>query len=179
MIIGFDFDKVLIDYPPFIPDKLIDRLYKKKSNGVLTYRFPSRPEQYLRKISHRPIFRPCIKENLDFVKSIPRKGNKIYLISSRFGFLKDETEKIIKGRGLAKVFDGFYFNYGNEQPHIFKDKKIRDLKLDLYVDDDFPLLRYVAKRNKKTKFFWLNKKAGRQLMTRNIVSINSLYSILS
>lgn len=179
MKIGFDLDKVFIDYPPLVPDAVIDRLYKKKSNGTLSYRFPSKPEIFLRKFSHFPIFRPCIKENMDFLKSIPRKNNKIYLISSRYGFLKKETEEILKQRGLDKLFDGIFFNFENYQPHIFKDQKINMLKLDIYVDDDFSLLKYVAKKNKKTKFFWLNSKTKPLHLTRNIFAINVLPDILS
>ena len=126
-----------------------------------------------------PIFRPCIKENMDFLKSIPRKNNKIYLISSRYGFLKKETEEILKQRGLDELFDGIFFNFENYQPHIFKDQKISMLKLDVYVDDDFSLLKYVAKKNKKTKFFWLNSKTKLLHLTRNIFAINNLPDILS
>lgn len=179
MKIGFDLDKVFIDYPPLIPDAVIDRLYKKKSNGILSYRFPSTPEIFLRKASHRSIFRPSIKNNTDFLKKIPRKNNKIYLISSRYGFLKNETENILNDRGLDKLFDEVFFNFENKQPHIFKDQKINALKLDIYVDDDFSLLKYVAKKNKKTKFFWLNSKTKPLHLTRNIFAINSLPDILS
>jgi hypothetical protein len=35
MNIGFDFDKVFVDYPPIIPDYFFDRFYKKKANGTL------------------------------------------------------------------------------------------------------------------------------------------------
>ncbi|MEN9407220.1 MAG: hypothetical protein RLZZ455_436, partial [Candidatus Parcubacteria bacterium] len=62
MNIGFDLDKVLVNYPPLIPDGLIDRLYKKKIKGELVYRFPSKPEQRIRKISHLSFLRPKIKK---------------------------------------------------------------------------------------------------------------------
>ena len=54
MNIGFDFDKVFIDYPPFLPGKLFDKLYKKKDNGTLLFRIPEYPEQILRKALHLP-----------------------------------------------------------------------------------------------------------------------------
>jgi hypothetical protein len=125
-----------------------------------------------------PIFRPGIESNLEFLKKIPR-DHKLFLISSRFGFLKSESENIVKRFGLKKFFDGIYFNFSDQEPQLFKDKKIRDLSLDTYVDDDFPLLKYVAKKNKKTKFFWLNKKQGRFLLTRNIIAISNISDIFS
>ena len=179
MNIGFDLDKVFIDYPPLIPDKLIDKLYKKSSNGKLQYRFPGKPEQFIRKISHTSFLRPVIKNNIDFLKSIPKDKNKLYLISSRFGFLENETNKVVAREGFKKIFDGIYFNFSNQEPHIFKDKEINDLKLDKYIDDDFALLKYIAKKNKKTEFYWLNKKPGKLRLTRNIVAINNISDIFS
>ena len=122
MNIGFDLDKIFIDYPPFIPSGVIDKLYKKKANGVLLYRIPSKPEQMVRRLSHLPLLRPPIKDNIRFLKSISKEKNKLYLISSRFDFLRGITEKLMEKQGFDKVFDGMYFNFDNQQPHIFKKR---------------------------------------------------------
>lgn len=179
MKIGFDLDKIFVDYPPFVPDALIDRLYKKKSNGNLEYRYPKQIEQKIRQFSHYPLFRPTIKQNIQFLQSIDQEKNQLYLISSRFGFLRQQTETLIKRIGFTDIFDGIYFNYDNEQPHIFKGKLLFTLQLDVYVDDDFQLLKHVAKENKKTKFYWLTKQGKKGRLTRNIVAINSLSDIFS
>jgi len=177
MNIGFDFDKVFIDYPPLIPDYLFDRFYKKKANGTLMYRIPSRPEQVFRKLTHFSFLRPVIKENVLFLKTIPKKNNSLYLISSRFGFLEQLTQKLVCKHGFDQIFDGLFFNFNNLQPHLFKNEVIKHLRLDTYVDDDLPLLRYVARHNKKTRFFWLNKqKTG--TITFNITAITDLTAIL-
>jgi hypothetical protein len=178
MNIGFDLDKVLIDYPPFVSPKIIDRLYKKRDNGVLIYKIPALPEQIIRRISHLPIFRPPIKENLGFVKNIPKDKNKLYLISSRFKFLEKRTLKLVKTQALDKIFDRTYFNFENKQPHIFKNEIIKNLKLDIYVDDDLSLLKYVAKHNPTTRFFWLNYAGRKGKVTENITAIVDLRSIL-
>lgn len=177
MNIGFDLDKVFIDYPPLFPSKLIDRLYKKKDNGVLVYRIPSYPEQLLRKATHFPLLRPPIKTNLDFLKSIPKKNNKLYLISSRYKFLKGITNQLIKRYDLDRTFDGLYFNYENKQPHKFKNEVIKGLDLDLYIDDDLSLINYVAKHNKQTKFLWLNHRNEDKPKEKNVYSINQLTEI--
>jgi FMN phosphatase YigB (HAD superfamily) len=178
MNIGFDLDKVFIDYPPLVPSTVIDRLYKKKSNGTLLYRIPSYPEQVVRRLSHLPFFRPAIKENIDFLKSISRKHNKLFLISSRFGFLKRQTEAALKRHGLAALFDNVFFNYDNEQPHVFKSKVMKKLHLDMYVDDDLALLQYVARDNDATKFFWLNTDEKGKV-TKHITAITDLPAIFT
>jgi hypothetical protein len=178
MNIGFDLDKIFVDYPPLIPDTLINKLYKKKDNGILLYRIPSRPEQVLRRLSHLPLLRPTIKKNIRFLQSISKSKHKLYLISSRFSFLEKPTSKLMEKQGFDKIFDGMYFNFQNKQPHEFKDEVLQKLHIDLYVDDDLSLLKHVAKKNKNTKFFWLNPKKGKQILTGNITAINNLENML-
>ncbi|MEN9407991.1 MAG: hypothetical protein RLZZ455_1207, partial [Candidatus Parcubacteria bacterium] len=69
--------------------------------------------------------------------------------------------------------------YENKQPHIFKNEVLEKLKLDVYVDDDFPLLKHVAKQQKNTQFFWLNTRRKPEKLTRNITAINNLSDILT
>ncbi len=177
MNIGFDLDKVFIDYPPLLPSVLFDKFYKKKDNGVLIYRIPSYPEQLLRKALHYPLLRPPIKSNLEFLRSIPKDKNKLYLISSRYKFLEGITNKLIKRYNLDETFDGLYFNYENKQPHIFKNEIIKGLNLDLYIDDDLSLVNYAAKHNRNTKFLWLNHRKEDKPREKNVYSINQLDEI--
>jgi hypothetical protein len=179
MNIGFDLDKVFIDYPPFVSPRLIDKLYKKKDNGVLLYRIPAYPEQLFRRISHMPFLRPAIKENMAFLKSIPKNTHKLYLISSRFKFLEKRTVKLVKRFKLDKVFDEMYFNFDNLQPHLFKNDVIKKLKLDIYIDDDLSLLRYAAKNNPQTRFFWLTHDKTAEKLSPNIFPLAQLSELSS
>lgn len=178
MRIGFDLDKVFIDSPPFIPSRWIEKAYKKRDNGILLYRIPSYPEQLFRKSLHHPAFRQPIKKNLEILKTLSKEHNQLYLISSRYKFLEEITNQLIKKHGLDTLFDGLYFNYGNEQPHHFKNDVLKNLKLDVYVDDDLSLLKHIAKDNKKTKFYWLNRGRENQHIPQNIIGINTLGEIL-
>lgn len=177
MNLGFDLDKVFIDYPPFIPSKIIDRIYKKEFNGKLSYRIPGKPEQIIRLFTHYYFFRPPIRKNLEFIKRLRKLNHKHILISSRFSFLKKTTERLIKKHRLDKLFNELYFNFDDQQPHIFKNQIIQRLKIDRYVDDDLRLLEYVSERNPKTLFFWLNNKIKNKL-TKNLISITNLSEML-
>jgi hypothetical protein len=179
MNIGFDLDNVFIDTPPFFSKELIERLYKKRDNRILEYRIPSYPERMIRKASHLPFLRPPIKSNLDFLRSIAKDGNRLYLISSRFKFLEKETSRIIKRYELDKTFEKMYFNYENKQPHIFKDEIIKHLDLDIYVDDDASLLRFVSGHNNRTKFFLLHPWRKYPKTDGNIISIAKLPEIFN
>lgn len=159
MKIGFDFDKVFVDYPPLVPDFFIDYLYKNHKNTKEIYRFPNSIEQRIRILSHYPVFRHPIKENIQVLEKLSKKrGYEIYLVSSRFSFLRIRTEQWLKLHNLSKHFKGIYFNFENKQPHIFKYQKIKELHLDYYIDDDFDLLKYLANKKIDTKLFWLDGK---------------------
>ena len=174
MNLGFDFDKVFVDYPPFIPSFIIDRLYKKSSDETLLYRIPSKPEQLLRLITHLPYLRPPLQSNIEFVKDLYRKNTyKHFLISSRFSFLKNATNNIVKKHNLEKAFHSMYFNFEDKQPHIFKDAMVKKLNIHRYVDDDLPLLKYLVSKNKKTVFFWLNKLDNKKI-DNNLFAITNL-----
>lgn len=177
MKIGFDLDKIFIDTPPLIPDSLIEKLYRKKRNGVLMYRIPSKKEQFIRKISHYPLLRPPIKHNLDFLRKITDKNNDLYLVSSRFKFLENSTKQIIEKYKLNNFFRELFFNYQNKQPHIFKNEVIKKLTLDKFVDDDLYLLKYIASKNNYTKLYWLNKKQNKKI-SNNIQAITNLSGLL-
>ena len=177
MNIGFDLDRVLINYPPFLPSRVLDRLYKERDNGILIYRIPTYPEQWMRKSIHFPLLRQPIKENLSFLRSIPKDTNKLYLISSRYKFLQKITERLVKRYDLDKIFDELYFNFENKQPHTFKSALIKKLKLDVYVDDDLSLIRHAAKDNPATTFFWLNYSGQKNPVAKNIFAITKLSEI--
>lgn len=184
MTIGFDFDKVFIDYPPFIPYFLIDYLYKgslvfrknRTKDIILHYRTPGSLEQKIRVLSHYPIFRRAIKENVGTLKKMAAKNKyKIYLVSSRFGFLEKRTENLMKKYGLNNYFSGVYFNFKNNQPHIFKEETIKKLKIDTYIDDDLDLAIYLSKKIPTLKIYWLKdgrKKEGP--LPKNVIAISNL-----
>lgn len=178
MNIGFDLDGIFIDTPPFISRKLLEHFYKTKSRGKLVYRIPSKPEQLFRKLTHLPFLRPPITKNIAVLKKIDKKKNKVYLISSRYNFLERETARFLKQYKLDSIFDGMYFNYNNQQAHIFKDEIIKKLHIDMHIDDDLSLINYVAKENPKTKFFWFNETEEKTPLAKNVTKIAKLEEIL-
>ena len=179
-IIGFDFDNVLLSYPPLVPKELIDYLYKRsfssenKKNFSLMYRFPGKLEQKIRIFSHSPIFRHLIKKNTETLSSISSKNYDIYLISSRFSFLENRTEEVLKKYKLIKYFTKTFFNFENMQPHIFKDEVIKKLNIEMFVDDDLDLLNYLAPRNPNVEFFWISNKKNKKALPKNISHIYDL-----
>jgi hypothetical protein len=122
--------------------------------------------------------RPPIKKNLSFLQSLSKeKKHNLYLISSRFGFLKKQTEKLAKRHSFYSIFKKLYFNYQNEQPHEFKDRVLKEIKIDRYIDDDLALIKHLAKENPKSIFYWLNTRLKKKL-THNILAVTDITEVV-
>lgn len=177
MNIGFDFDRVLVNYPPFVPAWLIDWLYRRHDKKELTYRIPrSKGEQLLRKVSHFHLFRPKIQDNIEFVCHFPHNphAHNLYLISSRYKFLENITHKLLRRYGLKDTFCSVNLNTKNEQPHFFKEKAIKRLKINLYIDDDLDLLKYLHKTCPQTKFIWYNPTHKISTIPTGIITVDKV-----
>lgn len=177
MHIGFDLDKVFVDYPPLIPTWLIDFLYRNHRSKRLVYRIPGVIEQKLRKASHYPSLRPALRENIAFLQRLASaKKHRLSLVSSRFSFLKQETEELIKRLHLDTYFSVLQFNFEDMQPHEFKLKTLKSLGITHYVDDDLALLEYLGKKLPRVTFFWLNPRIKAKI-SDNIFAVTSLSHI--
>ena len=156
LCLGFDLDGVLADKPPFIPKRWLEYLFRGKKNG-LHCRYPKTElEIWIRKLSHFYLFRPPIKENVEFTKKLKKQGYKLYLISGRYSFLKKETKAWIKKRKLDGVFEKVFINLNDKQPHLFKERIIRQLNLDYYFEDDKDTVDFLQLKF-KNKIFWVKQ----------------------
>jgi len=178
MNIGFDLDGIFIDKPPIIPKWLIEMLYKEKDTTSLHYRIPGFWEQKVRKLSHIPFLRPPIKKNLEKLTIIAhQEKSSLFIISSRFNFLQHETQRIVEKYGFHKIFKKTFFNSGDEQPHLFKNRLLQEQKIDIFVDDDLALLSFLAIENPKIIFYWLNPKKTMKIKN-NLFAITDLLHII-
>lgn len=155
MRIGFDLDRIFINYPPFVPDSLIDWLYKNHQSAKLSYRIPtSTIEIMVRQLSHHAFFRPPMSDNIAFLQKLHREGkHSLFLISGRYSFLHTQTHALLKRYGLSDQFEKVYLNVDNEQSHLFKERIIGQEKINFFVDDDSELVDYLRTHCLRTSVF--------------------------
>lgn len=171
--IAFDFDKVFVNYPPFVPSALINYLYKKRNHN-LSYRIPGKLEQKIRVLSHSSFLRLPIKKNIEVLSNMFTKDNlEIFLISSRFSFLREKTNDWNRRNNMAQYFKKMFFNFNDEQPHLFKDRIIKQENIQKFVDDDLDLLLFLAKNNPRVKFYWIGP-SKTETLPPNIAHIRDL-----
>jgi hypothetical protein len=147
--IGFDLDGVIIGKPPFVPKFMMEALVRKKDHG-LAYRFPkTKFERWIRWLSHYPVFRPPIKKNIRLIHELFKSRDyELFVVSSRYSFLEGRTGEWFKYYELRALFKEIYINLDNIQPHLYKEKMIKKLKLNVFIDDDRPLLEYLKSQLK-------------------------------
>lgn len=151
--VGFDLDGVLLYNPARIARPIIvflKKIFLKKEVNKFHY-----PQTKIQKLIwlmfHKVVFGPALGYN-ELKKLTKSKKIKAYIITGRNESLKDDFNQWMIKLEANKYFSGSYFNDKNEQPYLFKEKMIKKLKLDIYIEDNWDIVSYL---NQKSKIFWI------------------------
>jgi hypothetical protein len=68
---------------------------------------------------------------------------EFYLITARFGYLKNNLYKWLEKNQLRDLFKSISVNEGSQQPHLYKQEVVEKLKLDYYVEDNLDIVSYL------------------------------------
>lgn len=153
--VGFDLDGVILYNPARIVRPLI-AFYKKffLKKKVLKFYYPHSPfEKTIWKLVHKSsIF---IAPGLNDIKQlVKRKKIKAYIVTARYGFMGKELVAWFKKNELDLIFSELYYNKHDDQPHIFKERMIKKLKLDFFVEDNYDIVQHIGKST-KAKAVWI------------------------
>lgn len=159
--VGFDLDGVLLYNPARIARPFattVKRILFKKRQGI--FYIPSSPfEKFIWGVLHKSslFIAPGFKELKELIKA---KKVSAYIITARYNFLLDDFEKWIRKMEADKLFHSWHFNKKNEQPHLFKENAVKRLGLDIYVEDNWDIVKHLNKSKIKgqrsnVKIFWI------------------------
>jgi len=168
--VGFDLDGVILYNPARILRPLIafakNIFFDHKK--PLTFYYPNtKIEKIFWRIFHLSSILPSPGLN-EIKKLVKEKKIKAYLITARYSFLKKDLDFWIKKLKLKKFFSGIYHNKNDEQPHLFKEKMIKKLKLDIFIEDNWDIVDYLNKKlNKQTKIFWIYNLLDKKIDYKN------------
>ena len=156
--VGFDLDGVLLYNPARIARPIIvfiKKIFFKKE--VDKFHYPqTRFQKLFWLVFHKIVFGPAFGYD-ELKRLIKSKKIKAYIITGRNESLKNDFNKWLIKLESNKFFSGSYFNDKNEQPYIFKEKMIKKLRLDLYVEDNWDIVYFLKlkMKNEKLKIFWI------------------------
>ena len=164
--VGFDMDGVIL-YNPIRFVRPIAKLFKPFKSALLkqkkeSFYFPkSKIEQFLFRLLHKTSFIPnsALK---DIKKLVRAKKIKAYIITGRYSFLTKDYETWLKKIKAETIFDKCYQNKEDLQPNEFKEKMIKKLNLDVYVEDNWDIIQKLN-HHTPAKIFWLTNVLDRNI----------------
>ncbi len=146
----FDLDGVLIGKPAFLPKKVIELVVRGKNSNPtkLHFRYPtSKIEEYIRWLSQHPYLRRPLTENIKIVRELSANPSyKLSVVSGRYQFLEKRTYEWLQANNLDMCFSNIFLNTKNVQPHLFKERVLKQIKADIFFEDDEMIIRYLKKR---------------------------------
>ncbi|MEO8581256.1 MAG: glycosyltransferase family 4 protein [Patescibacteria group bacterium] len=170
--VGFDFDGVIMYNPARIIRPVVSFFKRKRilvHRKELDFFIPKIPlHQAFFWLLHQSSLFPAL--NLKEIQDLVESGEiEAYVITGRFSFLKPDFERWMKKINAKKIFKGCYSNELDEQPHLFKARKINELKLDVFIEDNWDIVNYLHRKfwikesNNKVRVLWIYN-----LLDRNI-----------
>ncbi len=94
-------------------------------------------------------------KGLEDIKTLVKEGKiEAYLITARYDFLREDLDKWIKKLDLAPYFVKIIHNEKNEQPHLYKERILSELGIEVFVEDNYDIVNHLSKKS-PTKVFWL------------------------
>lgn len=182
--IGFDFDGVIMYNPArairrpmsffkkhFLPARKSHFLYPK-----------GRIAQWINHLLHKSSFKPS--QGYKDVVELSKNGSITpFIITARWSFLKKDFHTWIDSLHASRYFQGYFINENNDQPHIFKEKMIKSLKLDVFIEDNLDIVDYLREKT-DAEILWISnifdRHEKRPLAFRNLTEavayIRSKYS---
>ena len=158
--IGLDLDGVILYNPARIARPvaaLAKKLLLRKKK--VSFTVPKRKwEQYIWYLLHKSsIF---VAPGFDTIKKLAKERKiEVYIITGRYSFLKDDLEAWLKKIGAETFVKQWYYNKTDAQPHTYKENLIRDLKLDVFVEDNWDIVQHINAKvkphNPNLRIYWI------------------------
>lgn len=153
--IGFDFDGVLFYNPIRLLRPVLD-LVKKYILHVPSTTFyvaKTKNSHAIMRLVHASSFMPNVGLR-DFLALIDHPKYEVFVVTARQAFLLPDLYLLLKIYNVHIPHNIIYCNKHDEQAHVFKERMMKKLKLDFYVEDNWDIVDYLRQKT-KTRVVWL------------------------
>ncbi len=154
--IGLDLDGVILYNPARIVRPAIVGFKKLFVKGrVSTFYVPHKPwEKRLWYLFHKSSL--YVSPGFWTFKRWALEGRiELYIITARYSFLKPDLEAWMHKIGAHDFVKEVIYNSHDEQPHLYKEKIIRRHKLDIFVEDNWDVVKHLVHHDVPTRVFWI------------------------
>lgn len=155
--VGFDLDGVLLYNPTRNARPVIKFLKEKvlRKKKVSFYVPRSGISKFLWDAIHKSSLwiAPGIH---DIYQLIDDKKIEAHIITARFEHLKKDTTKWFNKLNHKKHFTNTIYNKNAKQPHQYKAELIEKMNLDIFIDDNWDIVKALAEKYPQKKIFWVS-----------------------
>lgn len=153
--VGIDFDGVLA-YNPFrivrAPVAYVKRhIFGERKTHFYVPRSPL--EKAIWTIVHESSVFPAIGTDL-LVDMVKRREIEAHLVTARFSFLEPNLMKWLRRHHMDTLFTSVVINEKDEQPHLYKERVIKAMQFDYFVEDNLDIVAHIQGKT-KTKLLWI------------------------
>ncbi len=158
--VGFDLDGVLLYNPARIARPIIatakDFLLQSRKTSFYV------PQKWWEKEIWRFLHRTSVfpAGGLSLIHEL-QANNVIepYIVTARYGYLRGDFLSWVARLNRRKTFRAWYSNEQDEQPHLYKERMIRKLRIDIFVEDNWDIVSYLSSRSfdhvSQLHVFWI------------------------
>ncbi len=168
IIVGFDFDGV-IAYNPARLARLPISFVKKYILGIekVSFFVPQTPlQQSLWALAHETSVFPAL--GVSFLRRLTKeKKIEAHLVTGRFGFLEDHLLRFLNRWDLQSCFTSITLNKKNEQPHLFKERIVRQKRFAYFVEDNWDIVNHLVVKKVPAKIHWIYNVFDRNRVYKN------------
>ncbi len=165
--VGFDLDGVILYNPIRVLRPIASflkffkpLLFHEKADA---FYFPnSSLEKLFWRLLHKTSYK--LNDGVDEIKRLSEKGViEPYIITARYSFLKNDFDYWVNKINNKPFFRYYHYNKDDMQPNAFKEKMIRELKLDIFIEDNWGVIQKLNGSLSKTKVFWISNVLDRNI----------------
>ncbi len=153
--VGFDLDGVLL----YNPARIIRPFVKSFKHAFIPKREQSfyiprtKPEEMFWSFLHLSSIFPAGGWH-EIQRLVDEKKIDAYVVTARFGFMKPDIDRWMKILNKENIFTDIIYNTKYNQPHLYKEETIKKLGLDIFVEDNWDIVKHLS-RNTNTRTYWV------------------------
>lgn len=155
--VGFDFDGVLF-YNFTRNLRAYIYFVKRYLLGIKKTKFfiPKTKNKLIQQLIlalHKSSYKPN-QGFTQFLKLLKNPKYEIYIITARMSFMQQDIHELLADYNLAGIKQ-IIQNQKDEQPHLYKERVIKRLKLDYFFDDNWDIVKHLSE-NTQAKIIWVD-----------------------
>ena len=156
--VGFDLDGVLLYNPARVSRPIftfVKKLLRVDRSHDKIFTIPkSKKSIWLMKVLHYSSFMvaPGYRQVVKMIKSGQIEA---HLVTARFSYLKEDFNKWLNILDADDVFVSIHQNEKDEQPHLYKAKKVKELELDVFIEDNWDIVNHLRTIYPEKNILWI------------------------